>query len=191
MDDKGKGLRQFGREIGISHTAIANAMNELGITGRSQGPGRPTLLNEYEQGLIALHFERDLTPQTTELTAERGLIELVQRGTPHKVAQVSIVHSAEVVDVSQVDQIAFVVPDKTRELTAAVEKLTKTLKALQGNDQALEGAMMQNAVQRGVELGTRMAVAEVGHAAEISQAIKLDLAKKLGIVQDSEATSSS
>ena len=187
-----KGLRQFGREIGISHTAIANAMKELGIEGIFQGPGKPTLLNEYEQGLIALHFERDLTPQTqSQPTEQSSAIELVQCAAPQGAAQVSIIRSAEVIDVSQVDQIAFVVPDKTRELTAAVEKLTKTIEALQGNDQALEGAMMQNAVQRGAELGTRMAVAEVGRAAEVSQAIKLDLAKKLGIVQDSEATSSS
>ena len=170
-----KGIRQLGRELRLSHTAIANAMRELGITGKSQGQGKPTLLNDAEQARIAEHL---------------GATALTLHNEPQpQSSQVSIVPSDVTLPVARVERLELAVTDSRQSQAMAIQQLMDTLQTYQANGQSLEDAMLQDARRQGAELGTQIAITKLGTAIATSQAIEKDSAKKLGLLQDSDTSS--
>jgi hypothetical protein len=65
-----------------------------------------------------------------------------------------------------------------------VQSLDATLQQWMSNGQTLKTALLQDAAMKGTELGTQMAIAKVGNAVKSAQAVELELAKKLGLVQE-------
>ena len=170
-----KGIRQLARQIKVSHTAIANAMKDLNITGQSQGQGKPTLLSDDEQARIAAYL---------------GCSAALNNSTPTlQSSQVSIVPADVVLPVPSVERLDLTVADSSKTRALAMQEFMTTLNTYQGNGQSLEDALLQKAKQDGAELGTQLALAKLGTAIATSQDIERDAAKKLGLVKDGDASS--
>lgn len=173
-----KGIRQLARQIKVSHTAIANAMKDLNITGQSQGQGKPTLLNANEQARIAaylgcsaaLNNSSAITPSSA-LSVIPDDVDLPLDGYTYEGAE-----NLTLIDTSQ-------------RRSSAMQGFMNHLDNYQGSGKNLADAMVEDAKRRGADLGTQIALAELGTAISTSQAIKNDAAKKLGLVKDSEPAS--
>ncbi|MGG6298278.1 hypothetical protein ACQ4M4_28265 [Leptolyngbya sp. AN02str] len=75
--------------------------------------------------------------------------------------------------------------DSTERLTEAITSLNSTLQQFVSNDQALQDALKQHAAQKGSRLGTELAIAEIGSMMQATDSARVELAKKLGLLNDS------
>ena len=171
------GIRQLATKLKVSHTSIKRAMDGLGIVGESQGKGLATLLSEDDQRKIAARFGVPLValdrPQSSD-------------------ANVSIVPAAvdaPLMQTRKLGQVNLQVVDSTAQLTTAIAGLTAELTQWRHNSQSIETAAIANADREGAELGTRIAVTKVSRAVKTADSIELELAKKLGLVKESEPQS--
>jgi hypothetical protein len=68
-------MRQFASELGTTHTTVKAIMDDLGITGESQGSGKATLLSWEEQKAIADKFFKK-TSKPSEPVVEAIPVEI-------------------------------------------------------------------------------------------------------------------
>jgi hypothetical protein len=83
-----------------------------------------------------------------------------------------------------VESLNLSVIDSTQRLTEAIASLNTTLQQFVTNDQTLEAALRQNASQKGTRLGTELAITEVGSMVQATEAVRVELAKKLGLLSN-------
>lgn len=169
-----KSIRQLADDLNVSHTTIRSAILELETErghpiGKSGGRGRPTELNEAECELIASKFYKPA---------------FIQDSRPQAVSGLAVRQSEQAIDVYQTEKLQLTVTDSTVQLTQAVQSLDATLQQWLSNSQTLEAALLQDSAMKGTQLGTQMAIAKVGNAVKSAQAVELELAKKLGLVQE-------
>lgn len=84
--------------------------------------------------------------------------------------------------VQDIQPLQLTVVDSTQQLAAAITSLNTTLQQFVSNDQILEAALKQNATQKGSRLGTELAIAEIGSMVQATDAARVELAKKLGLL---------
>lgn len=104
--------------------------------------------------------------------------------TPQNPAGITIRPSDAIIPVQEVQPLHLTVIDSTQQLTAAIAQLNSTLQQFVGNDRTLEDALKQTATQKGSRLGTELAIAEIGSMVQATDSVRVELAKKLGLVTD-------
>lgn len=97
-------------------------------------------------------------------------------------ASITVQTSDTALAVPGVQPLHLTVIDSTQRLTEAISSLNSTLQQFVSNDQTLEDALKQNAAQKGSRLGTELAIAEIGSMMQATEAARVELAKKLGLV---------
>jgi DNA-binding transcriptional MocR family regulator len=169
-----RSIRQLADDLSVSHTTIRTAILELETElghpiGKSGGRGRPTELSDRECELIAGKFYKPA---------------FIQDSRPQAVSGLAVRQSEQAIEVYQTEKLHLTVTDSTAQLTQAVQSLDATLQQWMSNGQTLDTALLQDSAMKGTALGTQMAIAKVGNAVKSAQAVELELAKKLGLVQE-------
>jgi hypothetical protein len=94
----------------------------------------------------------------------------------------TIRESDQPLPVQEIQPLNLTVVDSTQRLAEAISSLNSTLQQFVSNDQTLEDALKQNAAQKGSRLGTELAIAEIGSMMQATEAARVELAKKLGLL---------
>jgi hypothetical protein len=95
---------------------------------------------------------------------------------------ITIRESEQLLPVQEIQPLNLTVVDSTQRLAEAISSLNSTLQQFVSNDQTLEDALKQNAAQKGSRLGTELAIAEIGSMMQATEAARVELAKKLGLL---------
>jgi hypothetical protein len=95
---------------------------------------------------------------------------------------ITIRESEQSLPVQEIQPLNLMVVDSTQRLAEAISSLNSTLQQFVSNDQTLEDALKQNAAQKGSRLGTELAIAEIGSMMQATEAARVELAKKLGLL---------
>lgn len=95
---------------------------------------------------------------------------------------ITVRESDQPLPVQGIQPLNLTVVDSTQRLAEAISSLNSTLQQFVSNDQTLEDALKQNAAQKGSRLGTELAIAEIGSMMQASEAARMELAKKLGLL---------
>lgn len=105
-----------------------------------------------------------------------------QTADPPATAAITIRESDVPLPVQDIQPLNLTVVDSTQQLAEAITSLNTTLQQFVSNDQTLEDALKQNATQKGSRLGTELAIAEIGSMMQATEAARVELAKKLGLL---------
>jgi hypothetical protein len=97
-------------------------------------------------------------------------------------AAITVRESDQSLPVQEIQPLNLTVVDSTQRLAEAISSLNSTLQQFVSNDQTLEDALKQNAAQKGSRLGTELAIAEIGSMMQATEAARVELAKKLGLL---------
>lgn len=122
---------------------------------------------EQNPDLVAAYQAAQLQNQPADVSA-RAAITLRESDVPLPVQEVQPLH--------------LTVVDSTQRLAEAISSLNTTLQQFVSNDQTLEDALKQNAVQKGSRLGTELAIAEISSMMQATESVRVELAKKLGLL---------
>ena len=95
---------------------------------------------------------------------------------------ITVRESDQPLPVQGIQPLNLTVVDSTQRLAEAISSLNSTLQQFVSNDQTLEDALKQNAAQKGSRLGTELAIAEIGSMMQATEAARVELAKKLGLL---------
>lgn len=160
-----KSIRQTAEDLRVTHTAVRQAIAaieaETGKTiGRSQGRGMAKLLDQQEQELIARRFYKPEPAQPAPIV--------------HQEVEAPILFH-------RVGQVTLKVPDSSSRINQAVTELRENLDQFKSNRETIESALIRFSADSGKDLGTRMAVTKVANAVQKSEAVELELLKKLGL----------
>lgn len=117
----------------------------------------------------------------TVYQASKPLTESVQATST---TAITLRPSETPIAVPQVESLNLSVIDSTQRLTEAIASLNTTLQQFVTNDQTLEAALKEQASQKGTRLGTELAITEVGSMVQATEAVRVELAKKLGLLSN-------
>jgi hypothetical protein len=118
----------------------------------------------------------------TAYQASKPPAEPVQTAAPS--TAITLRPSETPIAVPQVESLNLSVIDSTQRLTEAIASLNTTLQQFVTNDQTLEAALREQASQKGTRLGTELAITEVGSMVQATEAVRVELAKKLGLLSN-------
>lgn len=101
---------------------------------------------------------------------------------PPVTAAITLRESDVPLPVQAIQPLNLTVIDSTTRLTEAITSLNTTLQQFVNNEQTLEDALKQNVTQKGSRLGTELAIAEIGSMMQATESMRVELAKKLGLI---------
>ncbi|MEP1080342.1 hypothetical protein NDI52_33845 [Leptolyngbya sp. PL-A3] len=135
-------------------------------------------------GLPFEAWKAQLWEQNPDLVAAYQASEASSPQHPEgpKTASITVQESNTALMVPSIQPLHLTVIDSTQRLTEAISSLNTTLQQFVSNDQTLEDALKQNAAQKGSRLGTELAIAEIGSMMQATEAARVELAKKLGLL---------
>ena len=171
-------IRQLADKLGVSHTAVRDKIKALKTTsgkeiGRKQGSGKPTLLSEMDQALIASEF---YVPASTENGNSSGL---------------TVIDGGDALDVYHPRTLNLQVNDSSAQVTNAMNRLSAALERFTDNTELIDLTLVNHSASQGRQLGTKMALAKVGNAIEAKEAAEVKLLEQLGLIGDGDSSSAS
>jgi hypothetical protein len=169
-----KSIRQLATDLEVSHTAIRQAMADLGITGEKQGHGKPTLLNEAEQEQLASKFFNPVAS--------------VNQYRPAASSGLAVRQSEALIPVHQTQPISLTITDSTAQIAQSLTSFYQGFDQGAANSSTVDNALLQQAVMEGAELGARIALAKFGAMTQSKAAAEFEIAKKSGLVAEPEPT---
>ena len=142
------------------------------------------LMGSYRtSGLPFEAWKAQLWEQNPDLVAVYQTVQQQsQPPEPPATAAITLRASDIPLPVQDIQPLQLTVVDSTQQLAAAITSLNTTLQQFVSNDQILEAALKQNATQKGSRLGTELAIAEIGSMMQATDAARVELAKKLGLL---------
>lgn len=170
-------IRQLADKLNVSHTAVRDKMKALEKTtgqrvGRSQGAGKPTLLNENEQALIASEFY--VPAGSNQIDADRD----------GRCSSITRRQSDDQLTVYQPPILDLQFTDSADKVTSAMNRLSTALERFNQNGSLIDQVLINQSSQDGKELGAKMALAKLGNAMQTKESAEAELLRQLGLLDE-------
>jgi uncharacterized protein YukE len=171
-----KSIRQFAEDCSVSHTAVRRAIAELQqelnrSIGNSQGKGKPTLLSESDQALLAgkLFVPVDRTDEQPQSSLSRYEVD-------------------PGIHVHQPAALQLATPESIEQLNQTMTRVATALEGIRSNADLVGDAFVSLAGHQGKVLGTRIVAAKWGAVVQTVEEGDQAAAKKFGLVQQPNAS---
>jgi DNA-binding transcriptional MocR family regulator len=154
-------IRQLAKHLKVSHTTVSSHMSRLGITGESQGEGKPTLISEDD----CLRIARSINP----------VLE------PPAVQAVEVV--VETTAIESIPQPQYFVPESSFSRQLDLHRLKGSIQGFKSNQQRFRDAMLSLAIEQGRQLGHEMKAAMLDTTFATFESVGNETSEELGLTQ--------
>lgn len=205
-------IRAFATVIGVGHNTLSGWIREIEeqkqiSIGAKGGQGKATKLSTEDQALILQAKgititqkpeippvnQEDATPEAGISTPGKGggLVRyerggaLITRPLGGSTDSSSYTLEAEPLDlkVYQPEKLSITVRNTSKATAAKQQEIEGMTSDFLGNEDLIEQALLDEAVQRGEQLGVRLAAAELGAAFEKKERAKVHLLRQKGLIE--------
>lgn len=156
-----KSIRELARYLKVSHSTISAHMSRLGITGESQGEGKPTLISEDD----CLRIAKSINPVSE----------------PPAIQAVEVV--VETTAIETIPQPQYFVPESSFSRELDLQRLKTTIQGFKASNQRFRQAMLGLAIEEGKQLGHEMKAAMLDTTFATFENVGNITSEELGLTQ--------